>query len=124
MDDKAKSNIDKVKERLDALQESLLTEYEAVLDKLPWWQQALIWGGGVASLIGAIAACGAISGATGPAYAIAIALCIAGVLSLLASIIGGIISYLDKSGENDEIEKKNIKLEEVKSILEKMQAAN
>lgn len=113
--------VDVVRRRIDRLKDEVIEELEAIEDKLPWYYQAAIWGGGTLALIGAIAGCLAISGATGPAYALAVAVCIAGVIGLIIDIILGLIVYIDESGEADEVDKKKLRLDELTETLEEMQ---
>ncbi|MEJ5199357.1 MAG: hypothetical protein WHX53_10575 [Anaerolineae bacterium] len=110
------------RKRVEELKDSILEEFKALVEKLPWWKQALLALGVVTSLIAAVLGCAAISTATGPAAVVAWIACILGAIGALVTLGFWIADLLGERSEAAEIEKKKIRLEEAKTILEKQQA--
>jgi hypothetical protein len=110
------------RERIEQLKDSIIEEFKALVEKLPWWKQALLGLGVVVSVIASVLGCTAISGATGPAAVVALIACILGAISALITLGFWIADLLGERSEANEIEKKKIRLEEAKTILERQQS--
>jgi hypothetical protein len=109
------------REEVDAIQKSIIEEYQAIPGKLPWWQAALLGALTLFGFVGAIIACGSLGAAcTGASGGAAVAACIWAVvkciLALVAALIGLVRLALEAGGYHNEL----AKIEGKKNALEKL----
>ena len=99
--------MDTIRERIAFLQGSIDAEYDAILDKLPWWQVAVVIGALALSITTLVAVCGAMTVGTGPGGLA----CIGAMLAVTIAMINWIVALGAGGREATALEEKNDKLE-------------
>ena len=94
--------------QVDAQLEMISEEQDKILEKAPIWKKIAAWGVIAIALAAAIAACGALTAASG---GVAIAACVGAILAVLGALVKLVIDIGDESGESSELDRKRKELE-------------